>query len=88
MNWFRPQTYGFGARPANWKGWAVTLGYSALELALAGGMLLRPIRETGAIPTGTFIAWAVLSAVLTAGFVWLTWVKTDGVWRWRWGSRY
>jgi hypothetical protein len=24
--WFKPKTRGYGATPANWKGWAATIG--------------------------------------------------------------
>ena len=46
--WFKPKTYGYGATPANWKGWAAVAGYVAVVtaltlplLALAGGHASR-----------------------------------------------
>ncbi|MFY9642177.1 MAG: hypothetical protein WCD20_14260 [Rhodomicrobium sp.] len=72
--WFRPKRYGWGATPANWKGW-VAIGVFvavilAVNLELARGMPL--------------IYFAIFGALL-ALFGWIVWKKTDGVWRWRWG---
>jgi hypothetical protein len=69
--WFRPKYYGYGATPANWKGWLATAVFMALIPAIAGA-LVDPLR------IGAF-------AALIALFVWIAWKKTDGAWRWRWG---
>jgi len=72
--WFRPKRYGWGASPANWKGWLATgiflVLILAVNLALAGE---PPLFQVGAF------------AVLLALFVWIVWNKTEGDWRWRWG---
>ena len=69
--WFRPKLFGYGATPVTWQGWAVTLGFVAVTVALAaaGDPILL-----------VFIPPVVLSLVLVARG------KTDGDWRWRWGS--
>ncbi len=73
--WFRNKRYGYGASPANWKGWLATLVFLALIFAvnveLAGAPL--PIRF------GAF-------AVLLAAFIWIVWNKSEEGRRWRWGS--
>ncbi len=72
--WFRPKHYGYGASPANWRGWLAMAVFLALIFAvnqLTGNSLIR------------FGAFGVLLAL----FVWIVWKKTDGTWRWRWGSR-
>ncbi|MGO9485560.1 MAG: hypothetical protein ACLPX9_13385 [Rhodomicrobium sp.] len=72
--WFRPKRYGWGASPANWKGW-LAIGVFlvlvlAVNLALAGEPLLMQLGALG---------------VLLALFAWIVWKKTEGDWRWRWG---
>jgi hypothetical protein len=72
--WFRPKKLGWGAAPATWQGWAVTIGFAALAALIANTAQHRG-------PD-----WLWLFVPLTLGFVWLAWVKTDGDWGWRWGS--
>ncbi len=69
--WFRPKRYGWGASPANWKGWLATAVFMALAVA---------ITQVAALPFNI----AALAA-LTVVFIWIVWKKTDGSWRWRWG---
>ncbi len=84
--WFRPKTYGYGATPANWKGWAATAAFIAVLLGIS---LLLLASENGS-PTGPepwrFSIWAALSAVATGAFVLLARAKSDGQWAWRWGK--
>lgn len=72
--WFRPKLFGWGAVPVTWQGWALTLGFMAVSLAIA---LLGGARHN--------LTYLVALAPLIVGFVWLCWIKTDGDWRWRWG---
>jgi hypothetical protein len=84
--WFKPKTHGYGATPANWKGWAATLAFVAVLLALS---LLCFAWQPGSLsrPAAWHISiWAGLTAVLTIGFVWLCRAKSDGQWGWRWGK--
>ncbi|CUS45737.1 MAG: hypothetical protein V4610_17525 [Pseudomonadota bacterium] len=72
--WFAPKLFGFGATPVTWQGWALTLGFCAallLDIRFLPGDLLK----------------AIVGVTLAAGFVTISWRKTDGGWRWRWGSR-
>lgn len=85
MTWFKPKTHGYGASPANWKGWAATFGFVVIELVLVWVLLLQPIIAKGEPSLGSFLLWAFCSGALTVGFIWLTKAKTDGEWRWRWG---
>lgn len=87
MSWFKPKRYGYGASPANWKGWAASLGFLVMEIGLVWILLLEPIIAWGELSTVRFVIWAVFSGALTFGFIWLTKVKTDGDWRWRWGEK-
>jgi hypothetical protein len=80
-SWFRPKRYGYGAAPSNWKGWLATALFVALIAVIT--WLLEPgvalNRQGVLILDGTLIGAIVL-------FVWISWKKTDGAWRWRWGS--
>jgi hypothetical protein len=79
--WFRRRAYGIGATPASWEGWVATVVYLGLLIgvvyALAGGH--KPL---AGIRLGTFIGATLL---LTAVFVGVTIVKTEGGLRWTWG---
>jgi VIT1/CCC1 family predicted Fe2+/Mn2+ transporter len=81
--WFRPKTYGYGATPITWEGWAVTIG---VALLVAGSILLMK----GLVDRGNVVAWLVWAAVVAGvvlGFVRFSRARTDGEWRWRWGRR-
>ena len=84
--WFKPKTYGYGATPNNWMGWAATGAYVVVMLS-ASVLLLGLELNPGTGPSFWQIAvWALLVAALTGGFVWLARAKTDGQWGWRWGK--
>jgi 4-hydroxybenzoate polyprenyltransferase len=70
--WFRPKAFGYGATPATWQGWLVTLGYVVLA-ALIGN------RATHGHP---LFLWLLVP--LTIALVWVCYTRTDGDWRWRW----
>jgi hypothetical protein len=72
--WFRNKRYGYGASPANWKGWLSIALFVALQMVIA--LTLGP---ASAFRIAAF-------AILTVLFAWVVWRKTDGAWRWRWGS--
>jgi hypothetical protein len=84
--WFKPKTYGYGASPANWRGWVATAAFVAVVLAVSlvtFGWQPNP----GTQPNFWQIAaWLLAVAILTGGFVWLARTKTDGQWGWRWGK--
>ena len=76
--WFKPKRYGYGATPVTWQGWAIT-GAALLTIVLAA--VLVPPNTSGW--TAFFVAEAIVIAVL--GIV--SYRKTEGGWRWRWGDR-
>ncbi len=87
MTWFVPKTHGYGAYPANWKGWAAIAGFFLVEMAVLGVMIVYPLLS-GVEPTiGRFVAWTIASAGLTVVFLIVVRRKTDGEWRWRWGGK-
>ncbi len=81
--WFKPKRYGLGATPANWKGWLATIGFMAIVIAF----LLGIVSARGELSVGAVIAWAMAFVAAELTFVWIAWKKTDGDWRWRWGSK-
>lgn len=72
--WFAPKLFGWGATPVTWQGWAATILYSAVVIALAAWLDNSPA------------GIAAIGAV-TLVFLIIAWVKTDGGWRWHWGWR-
>ncbi len=47
--WFKPKTYGYGATPSNWRGWAATGVFVIVVMALSLVLLgLEPKPGTGA----------------------------------------
>lgn len=77
--WFKPRRYGLGATPSSWEGWTLILVYLGAVVALG----LRFERNGGAQAPQFLIA----VALLTAALVFISWRKTKGEWRWRWGER-
>jgi len=72
--WFKPKRFGYGATPATVEGWLVVLGFVGLVVAIMRLVRSNPLRLGLIVP-------------LLAGFVILVARKTEGDWRWRWGSR-
>lgn len=78
-SWFRPKRYGYGATPSTWQGWLLTVAFVAL---LAGIAATLEASHSGAEARLIALTAAAGATVL---FVWISWKKTDGPWRWRWG---
>jgi hypothetical protein len=81
--WFKPKRYGYGAAPANWRGWLATVGFIVIAYAFLAGI----VAYRSELTVETVIVWAVAFVALELAFIWIAWKKTDGVWRWRWGSK-
>jgi flagellar biosynthesis component FlhA len=83
--WFRPKSYGYGATPINWKGWASSL---VAAVALLAVLLLFVLPAPGGAPrsileTGLGMALALAVVVVFSAFAK---TRTSGEWRWRWGK--
>lgn len=70
--WYVPKLYGLGIVPVTVAGWALTFGYVGVMAAAIMWLPSDALRIAAGIP-------------ITLGFLMLTWHKTDGAWRWRWG---
>ncbi len=78
--WFRPKRYGYGAAPANWKGWAAVAVFIALMALLqAAFQPVRTLQDAAMLLAVTMLALVVFAVI--------AWKKTEGGWRWRWGSK-
>jgi hypothetical protein len=86
-NWFKPRSHGYGAAPANWKGWAAMLGLVVIEMAIIFALLVGPLLSGTQPGIGRIAPLVILTIATTAVFVWICKVKTDDEWRWRWGGR-
>ncbi|MBY8828165.1 hypothetical protein [Hephaestia mangrovi] len=73
-DWFVPKLFGIGATPATWQGWALTLG--TIGLVVLDMRFVEPRLTRLIVAAGLILA-------LTA----ISWHKTAGGWRWRWGTR-
>lgn len=75
-HWFAPKRYGYGSGlPISWQGWALSLAYLSVLLALA-----LAIGRTDPLQ---FIAALILP---TVAFCVICARTTKGGWRWRWGD--
>jgi hypothetical protein len=80
--WFRPKSYGYGAAPVTWEGWAVTIAVCA---GLVGSIFAMQALVDGS-DFFAWITWFALAAVAILWFVRFCRRHTDGEWRWRWGK--
>ncbi len=80
--WFKPRRYGLGATPANQKGWLVVIGFMLIVAAF-----IAVLMTSDNLSVGLVLAWVAALVAVEMLFVWIAWKKTDGAWRWRWGSK-
>jgi uncharacterized membrane protein YjgN (DUF898 family) len=77
--WFKPKTFGYGATPTTWQGWALVVLYFVI-IAIVSAVMVD--REG---PIAAWIGWAVIVSVITILASRIMRHRTDGPWRWRWG---
>jgi hypothetical protein len=82
--WFKPHRYGFGATPIAWQGWALAAVDLMIVLVAVVGLVLagRDADFSAQAP------WLLLILAATVVSVVISWWKTDGSWRWRWGKNH
>ena len=82
--WFKPRRYGYGAAPATWEGWLVTILAAAI---VAGSIAIMNMNLwVDRTNFSAWIIWAVLIATLVYCFVQFCRRRTDGEWQWRRGE--
>ena len=79
--WFKPKRYGYGATPVTWQGWALTFGTVLAVVAVS-----LSLRLTARSPWA-LAALVLFDAAAVAMLVIISYRKTDGGWRWRWGDQ-
>ena len=84
--WFKPKTYGYGASPANWKGWAAIIVFVLIVLAFTHVLIVRPSASEAGPSGAQVVAFLLLFGASILAFIRLCKAKTDGEWRWRWGK--
>jgi hypothetical protein len=72
--WFAPKRYGYGSVPVSWQGWAVTIGFVAVLIAVTLSLRKDPVQLIAAL-VPIFLVFMVICAR-----------TTRGGWRWRWGD--
>jgi uncharacterized membrane protein len=85
--WFKPHAYGYGATPANWKGWAAVAVYVATVSSLVLSVATLPADLPEGPGTWQVVTAALMIAALTWVFLRLCRLKTDGEWAWRWRNQ-
>jgi hypothetical protein len=74
--WFAPKRYGYGAGlPISWQGWAITLGYVAVVIAISVILKDRPLQLVAIVIPLTVVLMVICART------------TRGGWRWRWGEK-
>lgn len=83
--WFKPKSYGYGATPINWKGWASIV---VLVVALFAVLRLFVLPVPGEAPHSVWEAGLGLALVFAVVVVFSLFAKskTNGEWGWRWGK--
>ena len=87
--WFKPKTFGYGASPTTWEGWAVVGGYclAVTLVTLAVLIAAEPGKTSAGVQWLMWAVWLVVVAIATTVLAVVSKRRTDGEWRWRWGRR-
>jgi hypothetical protein len=80
--WFKPHDYGYGATPVTWQGWGLVLAVVFVVGAMTALLVSSGRKDASVILPYLVIVFALLGAV-----VFVSWRKTNGEWRWRWGPK-
>ena len=84
--WFAPKTYGYGATPITWEGWALVVAFVAAIVLAAWFLIVRPALA-GTVPSIlAVIAFIIIDAVLVGGLIITSKAKSSADWHWRWGA--
>lgn len=73
--WFKPKRYGLGAYPSSWEGWFLVIAYVVIIVYLSLRFDETYLKEYFVSVIGMVVILVVVS-----------WYKTEGNWKWRWGK--
>lgn len=74
--WFRAKSHGYGAGlPIKWQGWMLLAVHMAVIAGVAAALRNQPVAMTLAAIAVAVAPFPIYHA------------RTEGGWRWRWGSR-
>lgn len=79
-NWFKPKSYGYGATPTSWQGWAIVVGFALAVLALVWGLI--GFDRSRAPDGGALVIFLICLEILIAAMWVVAQRTTDGQWRW------
>jgi hypothetical protein len=79
--WFKPKTYGDGAVPTTWEGWAVI----AVYVLVLVGCILAVTSHKESLATSVLSIATMVVATVVLFFVGVQ--KTDGAWGWNAGAK-
>jgi glycerol uptake facilitator-like aquaporin len=79
--WFKPRTFGYGATPSTWEGWAAVAVYVVVLVGCIVGITVRS--ESFALDAASIATIVVATVVMIAVSV----QKTDGAWGWNAGTK-
>lgn len=85
--WFVPKTYGYGAAPVTWEGWALVFAFIAGVLLAAWLLIVRPVQAGQGVGFGRIAAFLAIDLVLVALLIVVGQAKSSAEWRWRWGDQ-
>ena len=78
--WFRQKTFGYGATPSTWQGWALSIVSCLLLFAV---VLTGPAIRDNLLRAAWIGLGLLVTVLVTVG---ITYRKTEGGWRWRNGK--
>ena len=79
--WFRQKKFGYGATPNSWQGWLVIIASALAAIAL---IIAADFQRDNA---ARFLLIVIGLPVIVIPTVLIARAKTEGGWRWRWGTK-
>ena len=81
--WFKPTAVWIGRDTRRTrKDGSLSFGFMLIVAAF-----IAVLMTSDNLSVGLVLAWVAALVAVEMLFVWIAWKKTDGAWRWRWGSK-
>jgi len=77
--WFEPKSYGYGAQPITWEGWAVVIAFVGYLIYIS---TLITSNEGGNI--NTYLLYLLIGIIV---LIYVSKTRTEEDWEWRWGKK-